>query len=150
MRSMRTKGGRRESSVARQILLLQVLVVVVLVVAALALAAYDARQRRADTAAEQAVAVAESVADSPTVVTALKRPRPAPPCCSRTPRRSGATPAVDFVVVMDLDRTRYTPPRPRPDRQAVRRRPRRRARGRRVHPGVRRARSARRCAPSSR
>ena len=39
MRSMGTKGGRREGSVARQILVLQVLVVVTLVVAALALAA---------------------------------------------------------------------------------------------------------------
>ena len=52
--------------------------------------------------------------------------------------RSAATPHVDFVVVMALDRTRYTPPRPRPDRQAVRRRPRRRAGGAAVHPGVHR------------
>ena len=120
MRSMGTKGGRREGSVARQILVLQVLVVVTLVVAALALAAYDARQDARTTATERAVAVAETVADSPAVVTALKGPDPSAivvavaevselqPYAEHVRRDT----SVDFVVVMALDRTRFTHPNP--------------------------------------
>ena len=112
MRCMGTKAGRREGSVARQILVLQVLVVVTLVVAALALAAYDARQDARATATERAVAVAETVADSPAVVTALKGTDPSAklqPYCEHVRLDT----SVDFVVVMDLDRTRFCTPTPR-------------------------------------
>jgi two-component system CitB family sensor kinase len=121
MRSMRTKGGRREGSVARQILLLQVLVVVTLVVAALGLAAYRARQEARSNAADRSVAVALAVADSPAVVNALKGSDPSPlpgevvavaallqPYAEQVRRDT----SVDFVVVMALDRTRYTHPDP--------------------------------------
>ena len=100
---------RRESSVARQILLLQVLVVLVLVVAALVLATVDARSDARENARAQAVAVAESVADSPTVREALRESDPTAilqPYAEEVRADAG----VDFVVVMALDRTRYTHP----------------------------------------
>jgi two-component system CitB family sensor kinase len=121
MRSMRTKGGRREGSVARQILLLQVLVVVTLVVAALGLAAYSARREARSNAADRAVAVAQAVADSPAVVNALKDSNPSPVPSSLRLISSTLQPyaeqvrhdtSVDFVVVMALDRTRFTHPDP--------------------------------------
>jgi two-component system CitB family sensor kinase len=106
---MRRSG--RESSVARQILMLQVLVVLLLVVAALGLAAYDARRDTRDHARDQAVAVALAVADSPTVRDALAR---SDPCSALQPyaEQVRADTDVDFVVVMQLDRTRCTHPNP--------------------------------------
>jgi two-component system, CitB family, sensor kinase len=97
--------------VARQILLLQALVVLVLVAAALSLAAYDARRDARVAATDRAVAVAQAVADSPTVVGALDDADPSAtlqPFAERVRRDT----EVDFVVVMRLDRTRYTHPNP--------------------------------------
>ncbi|GAA2144418.1 sensor histidine kinase [Nocardioides koreensis] len=108
---MGRRGTGREPSVARQILVLQVLVVLVLVVGALVLAAYDARRDARTTATDRAVAVAEAVADSPTVVAALRDTDPSvalQPYAEKVRRDTG----VDFVVVMKLDRTRYTHPDP--------------------------------------
>ena len=96
---------------ARQILVLQVLVVLVLVVAALSLAAYDARRDARVAATDRAVAVAQAVADSPTVVGALDDADPSAtlqPFAERVRRDT----EVDFVVVMRLDRTRFTHPDP--------------------------------------
>jgi len=106
---MRRSG--RESSVARQILMLQVLVVLLLVVAALSLAAYDARRDTREHARDQAVAVALSVADSPAVRDALDDPDPSAalqPYAEEVRKDTD----VDFVVVMQLDRTRFTHPNP--------------------------------------
>lgn len=100
-----------EPSVARQVLLLQVCVVVTLVVASMALAAYDARRDARDSATESAVVVARSVADSPVVVEAMAQPSTCSslqPYAERVRRDTG----VDFVVVMELDRTRCTHPNP--------------------------------------
>jgi two-component system CitB family sensor kinase len=100
-----------EPSVARQVLLLQVCVVVTLVVASMALAAYDARRDARDSATDSAVVVARSVADSPTVVEAMAQPSTCSslqPFAERVRRDTG----VDFVVVMELDRTRCTHPNP--------------------------------------
>lgn len=108
---MRARSTPRESSVARQIVLLQVLVVLLLVTAALALAAYDARRDARATATDRAVAVARSVADSPTVLAALDDPDPSralQPYAEEVRRDTG----VDFVVVMRPDRIRYTHPDP--------------------------------------
>jgi sensor histidine kinase regulating citrate/malate metabolism len=102
---------RREWSVARQILVLQVLVVLVLVAASLALAAYDARRDARTSATDRAVAVARSVADSPTVLEALATSDPTrllQPYAERVRQDTG----VDFVVVMRPDRTRFTHPEP--------------------------------------
>jgi two-component system, CitB family, sensor kinase len=111
MRGMGRRTGRREPSVARQILVLQVLVVVVLVVSALGLAAYDARRTARTTATERAVAVAHTLADSPALVAALGRRDPSrtiEPMAERVRRDSG----VDFITVMNLDLIRYSHPDP--------------------------------------
>ncbi|HET6165988.1 MAG TPA: sensor histidine kinase [Marmoricola sp.] len=112
---MRLPGARSarggESPVARQILLLQVLVVLVVVVAAVGFATYDARHSSRQHARDQAVAVAESVADSPTVRSALRTSDPTAvlqPYAEEVRKHTD----VDFVVVMRLDRTRYTHPNP--------------------------------------
>jgi sensor histidine kinase regulating citrate/malate metabolism len=108
---MRGGGSTREPTVARQILVLQVLVVLVLVVAAVSLALYDARRDARAAATDRAVAVAEAVADSPTVVGAVDDVDPSAilqPFAESVRRDTG----VDFVVVMNLDRTRYTHPDP--------------------------------------
>ncbi len=106
---MRRQGTRGEPAVARQILALQVSVVLVLVVASFALAAYDARRDARTTATERAVAVAESVADSPTVVEGVAAPSPTGVLQPYAESVRIDT-EVDFVVVMALDRTRYTHP----------------------------------------
>src|SRR4051794_6841639 len=101
----------RDSSVARQVLVLQVLVVLVLVVVSVALAAYDARRDTRDAATDRAVSVAEAVADSPTVTDALATPDPSrsiQPFAERVYRDA----EVDFVVVMSMDRIRYSHPDP--------------------------------------
>ncbi|MDO7866966.1 sensor histidine kinase [Nocardioides jiangxiensis] len=102
---------RRDSSVARQILLLQLLLVTALVAAALGLAAYDARGDVRAQARQDALAVALTVADSPAVLAALRSPDPSQALqpYAEEVRRDTAT---DFVVVMGLDRTRYTHPDP--------------------------------------
>ncbi|WP_312855773.1 sensor histidine kinase [Nocardioides stalactiti] len=99
-------------SVARQILLLQVGVVVVLVAAALGLTAYDARRDVREHAADRAVAVAEAVADSPNVRRAVRQPDPADITAALQPyaEQVRTDTDTDFVVVMGLDRTRYTHP----------------------------------------
>ena len=92
-------------------LTLQVLVVLLLVIAALGLAAYDALRDSREHARDKAVAVALSVADSPTVRDALNR---SDPCSTLQPyaEQVRADTDVDFVVVMRLDRTRCTHPNP--------------------------------------
>lgn len=97
----------REGSVARQVLLLQVLVVLLLVGSSIGLAAYDARQDARDSAAERSVAIARAVADSPTVRDALATANPTDLLQPYAEQVRTDT-EVDFVVVLDLDRTRYT------------------------------------------
>jgi two-component system CitB family sensor kinase len=106
-------AGRRskDTSVARQILVLQFGVVLVLVAASLALAAYDARRDARDEATSRAVSVAETVADSPTVLAALATEDPSAALQPFAEDVRHDT-DVDFVVVMGLDRTRYTHPDP--------------------------------------
>jgi len=101
----------RERSVARQILVLQLLVVLMVVAAAGGLAVYDARKDARDHARDQALAIARSVADSPAVVAGVAT---ADPTAVLQPfaEQVRADTAVDFVVVMDTDRTRYTHPDP--------------------------------------
>ncbi|GAB3990202.1 sensor histidine kinase [Nocardioides marmoraquaticus] len=102
---------RDESPVARQILLLQVVVVVVLVVVAVSLAAYDARSDNREVARQQALGVATSMADSPAVREAVDDAEPPAvlqPYAEEVRRDTGT----DFVVVMALDRTRFSHPDP--------------------------------------
>ena len=96
---------------ARQVLALQLSVVLVLVVSALGLATLDARSDIREDASDKAVAVAQSLADSPTVREALGDADPTDrlqPYAEQVRRDT----AVDFVVVMDRDRTRFTHPDP--------------------------------------
>lgn len=108
---MRRPRPLADLSVARQILLLQVGVVLLLVGVAIALATYDARRDVRDHASERAVAVAEAVADAPTLRRALVGADP-----SRVLQPYAEQVRVDteteFVVVMGLDRIRYTHPNP--------------------------------------
>ena len=89
---MRVPRWVRELSVARQILLLQALVVVVLVLVSLTLAGFDARRDARDAATERAVAVALAVADSPAVVSAVRRTGDGARVSSRTPSGCASTP----------------------------------------------------------
>ena len=82
--------GRRPSSVARQILVLQLLVVLIVVLSALALAYLDARADQRRQAGEAALAVATTTADSPQILAALATRIPVR-SCSRGPSGSGAT-----------------------------------------------------------
>jgi two-component system CitB family sensor kinase len=101
----------RDRPVARQVLLLQVATVLLLVVTGILMASYDARRDSRSRATQRAVAVAQTVADSPTVRAALRTDDPTAglqPWAEEV-RRDTDT---DFVVVMGLDRTRYTHPDP--------------------------------------
>lgn len=96
---------------ARQILLLQVLVVLVVVVGAVVLAYVDARRTQLAGARDRALSVAVSVADTPQVRRAVRGPDPSrtiQPFAEQVRRDSGT----DFVVVMGLDRRRYSHPDP--------------------------------------
>ena len=95
--------ARRRSSVAQQVFLLQTLIVVAVVVAAVVLAYLDARRAQRDDARTQSTGVALAVA--------LKTPDPSEviqPYAERVRLDTGT----DFVVVMALDRTRYSHPDP--------------------------------------
>ncbi len=101
----------RASAVAQQIFLLQTLTVLLVVVAAVALAYADARRSQIDEARDRSVAVAEAVADAPTIREAVATEDPSAaiqPYAEQVRRDSGT----DFVVVMDPDRTRYSHPTP--------------------------------------
>lgn len=106
-----TRPRRREQSVARQVLVLQLIAVLVLVVTALALATYDARTDIRASARDEAVSVARAVARSPVVHDAMATSDPASllqPFAEAVRVDTG----VDFVVVMDRDRTRWSHPNP--------------------------------------
>ncbi|HSE72322.1 MAG TPA: PAS domain-containing protein, partial [Nocardioidaceae bacterium] len=108
---MAWRRAGRGSTVAQQIFVLQSLMVLVVVVAAVTLAYVDARRAQIDSARGRALAVAEAVADAPTVRQALRRDDPSrtiQPYAEQVRRDSGT----DFVVVMDLDRTRFSHPDP--------------------------------------
>ncbi len=103
--------GRRASSVARQILVLQLLVVLIVVLSALALAYLDARADQRRQAGEAALAVAMTTADSPQILAALATSDPSvqlQPWAERIRRDTGT----DFVVVMSPEGVRYTHPDP--------------------------------------
>jgi two-component system CitB family sensor kinase len=103
-------SGRRWS-IAGQLFALQVLVVTLLVAAGTTAAALLARADARDAAREEVLAVAETVARSPHVATAL---RSADPAATLQPYAESARQATetDFVVVMAPDRTRYSHPHP--------------------------------------
>ena len=96
---------------ARQVMLLQVLMVALLVVVLLALAAHDARRDARAEAEQRALAVAQTVADAPGVERALGSRDPTARLQPYA-EEVRAEADVDFVVVMGLDRIRWTHPDP--------------------------------------
>ena len=107
---MRAPRWVRELSVARQILVLQALVVVVLVLVSLTLAGFDARRDARDAATR---AVGRRRAGRGRLADSRERRTAAGPDArrsSRTPSGCALDADVDFVVVMGLDRTRFTHP----------------------------------------
>ncbi|HET6560376.1 MAG TPA: histidine kinase, partial [Marmoricola sp.] len=103
--------GARSSPVARQIFGLQTLTVLLVLAVGTGLAVVDARAAQRDDAETRSVAIARTVADSPAVLRALGTEDP-------SVRIQPYAEAVrvdtdtDFVVVMALDRTRYSHPNP--------------------------------------
>lgn len=102
---------RRNSSVAQKIFVLQTLMVGAVVVMAFALAYAGARYGQVNTARERSIAVAQAVANSPSVLRALRTNDPARVIQPYAEQVRVDTRA-DFVVVMALDRTRYSHPTP--------------------------------------
>lgn len=94
---------------ARQVLVLQLIAVLVLVVTALALATYDARTDIRASARDEAVSVASAVARAPSVTDAIDTEDPSAllqPFAEAVRVDTG----VDFVVIMNPDRIRWTHP----------------------------------------
>ncbi len=101
----------RRSTVAQQIFALQTLTVLLVVAVATVLAVVDARAAQLGDARTRTVAIAQAVADSPAVLAALRTADPSVRIqpFAETVRTDTDT---DFVVVMALDRTRYSHPNP--------------------------------------
>lgn len=92
-------------------LLLQVLVIGALVAATSALILYDAHADARREAGERAVAVARTIAQGPTVQESLLAADPSARLQPYT-ELTRSDVGVDFVVIMSLDRIRYTHPDP--------------------------------------
>ncbi len=105
------KRAGHERSVARQVLVLQLIAVLVLVVTALALATYDARSDIRASARDEAVSVAQAVARSPVLHDAMRTPDPSS-LIQPYAEAVRVDTRVDFVVVMSIDRTRFSHPNP--------------------------------------
>ncbi|GAA2888610.1 histidine kinase [Actinoplanes cyaneus] len=99
----------RRWSIARQLFALQVLVVTLLVAVCTTGAVLLARRDARNAAIGQVKAVAETVAHSPEVVTALRSEDPTTTLQPYAEAARAAT-ETDFIVVMAPDRTRYTHP----------------------------------------
>jgi len=102
---------RRQWSIAGQLFALQAVVVTLLVLAGLAGAVWLARSDSRQSAEDEVLAVAQTVARSPDVHTALTTADPAATIQPYAEATRGDT-GTDFVVVMAPDRTRYSHPDP--------------------------------------
>src|SRR5687768_2410609 len=99
----------RRWSIAGQLFALQVLVVAVLVAAGTLAAVALTRAHARDTARDEVLAVAETVARTPEVREALREPQPSERLQPYAESVRAAT-NTDFVVVMSPDRVRYSHP----------------------------------------
>jgi two-component system CitB family sensor kinase len=109
--SVSPKPSARRWSLARQLLVLQVVIVGVLVGAGFLLAWFDASHSAEGRAADQVAAVAQSVADAPSVLSALSTPDPSGALQPYAERVRLDT-HVDFVTIMDPAGIRFTHPNP--------------------------------------
>ena len=101
----------RRWSLARQLFALQVAIVFVVVAGGVFAAYTQAGRATLDASRDRVLAVAQSVADAPTVRDALARPDPTAalqPFAEEVRRSTGT----DFVVVMNTAGIRYTHPNP--------------------------------------
>ncbi|MDG5801449.1 SpoIIE family protein phosphatase [Streptomyces ossamyceticus] len=102
---------RNTRSVAGQIFLLQVALVVLLVACAVFALVMQSQRHTSAEAKRRSIAVAQTFAHSPGVLSALRSPDPAKilqPLTEAGRKSAG----VDFVVVMDTEGIRYTHPMP--------------------------------------
>ncbi|MEV3931227.1 SpoIIE family protein phosphatase [Streptomyces sp. NPDC049944] len=107
----RPRSFLRMRSLAGQVFLLQVAIVVLIVAAAVAALVLQSRADSEREARNRSVAVAETFANAPGMEAALRSPDPTAvlqPKAEAARKRSG----VDFIVVTNLDRVRYTHPLP--------------------------------------
>ncbi|MEX5636568.1 ATP-binding protein [Parafrankia sp. FMc2] len=105
----RLRRPRVHGNLALQIFGLQVLVIVVVAVASVAAAYVQAQRATLGAATERTVSIAQSVAASPAVLAALHDAAPSrllAPYAEDVRFRTGT----DFVVVMNVDRIRYSHP----------------------------------------
>ncbi|MDQ1050745.1 SpoIIE family protein phosphatase [Streptomyces sp. V4I2] len=100
-------GGR---SVAGQVFVLQVVIVLLLVVAAVVALVLQVRHDSTQEARNRSVAVAETFANAPGTVEALRAPDPSAVLQPRAEAARKAT-NVDFIVVMNTDGIRYSHPK---------------------------------------
>ncbi|MFD0623390.1 SpoIIE family protein phosphatase [Streptomyces sanglieri] len=108
---MRSLTGKHPRSLAGQVFALQVVVVVLLVAASVLALVVQARHDSSTEARNRSVAVAQTFAHSPGLLTALKAPDPSRVLQPLTEAGRKAA-GVDFIVVMDTNGIRYTHPRP--------------------------------------
>ncbi|MFB7107818.1 SpoIIE family protein phosphatase [Streptomyces sp. NPDC056291] len=109
--SLRSLLGKSPRSVAGQVFVLQVALVALLVAFAVFSLVLQSQRDVNDEAKRRSVAVAQTFAHSPGVVTALRTPGPSKvlqPLTEAARRSAG----VDFIVVMDTNGIRYTHPLP--------------------------------------
>ncbi len=107
----RVTRDRRGWSLARQLLVLQVIIVGFVVGAGALLAYLDVVDRTEDSAREEVVSVALTIADTPAVVDAVLAREPSAvlqPFAERVRHDTG----VDFITIMDTGGRRFTHPDP--------------------------------------
>jgi two-component system CitB family sensor kinase len=107
----RRRMRNRRWSLARQLLLVQVAGFAALVAVGTGLAWLDASRTANDRATDEVVAVSRTIADTPTVLSALSTPDPSAqlqPYAERVLADTG----VDFVTIMNPDGIRFTHPNP--------------------------------------
>lgn len=108
---MYTWGVTKPWTLARQLLVLQLVLVGLLVGVGMVLAYLDAARATQDNSDETVVAVASTVADSPSVTAALATADPSrelQPFAEQVRADTG----VDFITIMDPDGIRFTHPDP--------------------------------------
>ncbi|MFJ4835924.1 SpoIIE family protein phosphatase [Streptomyces sp. NPDC088747] len=98
-------------SVAGQVFVLQVVIVLLLVVSAVVALVLQVRHDSSVEAHNRSLSVAETFANSPGIVEALRSPDPTAVLQPRAEAAREAT-KVDFIVVMNTDGIRYTHPLP--------------------------------------
>ncbi|RZB13764.1 GAF domain-containing protein [Streptomyces sp. F001] len=103
--------GRSPRSVAGQVFLLQVALIALLVVCAVVAQVLQSQRAGSAEAKRRSVAVAQTFAHSPGILSALQAPEPSKVLqpLSEAGRKSAG---VDFIVVMDTHGIRYTHPQP--------------------------------------